>query len=196
MGDLSLSQNNTSHLSPADTSVLAINEDSNNDNYDSENFKKAYSDLFSDGTESDTEFEGFSSEDNEGSTDDDLTSTDDEQTIVNQQPRNRKKQATDSPDGWDIKHWKKGGIPLQPLPKFTAKPGFNFIIPDDTNKLYFFKLLFTDELLESITLLTNKHAPEYLQKNILILKKWPENGISGDKMTFFIVLTFSFRIIK
>ena len=43
--------------------------------------------LFSDGTESDTEFEGFSSEDDKGSTDDNLISSDD-QIFVNQQPRN------------------------------------------------------------------------------------------------------------
>ena len=88
---LSLSHNNTSNLSAADTNELAINEDSDNDNYDSEDFKEAYNDLFTDGTESDIEFEGFSSEDVEGSTDEDWTSSDDEGTIVNQQPRNRKK---------------------------------------------------------------------------------------------------------
>ena len=88
---LSLSHNNTSNLSAADTNELAINEDSDNDNYDSEDFKEAYNDLFSDGTESDIEFEGFSSEDVEDSTDEDWTSSDDEGTIVNQQPRNRKK---------------------------------------------------------------------------------------------------------
>ena len=100
-----------------------------------------------------------------GSTDDDLTSSDDEEIIINRQPKNRKKQATDSPDGWDMKLWKKGDTKLQPLPKFTAEPGFNFIIPDDANELYFFKLFFTDELLESVTLETNKYVSEYLQKN-------------------------------
>ena len=125
---------------------------------------KTINQLFSDGTESDTEFEGFSSEDDEGSTDDNLISSDDE-IFVNQQPRNRKKQANDSSDGWDMKLWKIGDIKLQPLPKFTAEPGFNFIIPDDANELYFFKLFFTYELLESVTLETNKYASEYLQKN-------------------------------
>ena len=149
---LSLSQSNTSRHSAADTNELAINEDSDN-NYDSEDLEEAYNNLFSDGIESDIEFEGFSSEDNEGSTDDDLTSSDDEETIVTQQPRNRKKQATDSLDGRDMKQWKKGDIKLQPLPKATAEPGSNFIMPDDANELYSFKLFFTDELLESI----NKH---------------------------------------
>ena len=162
---LSLSQNNTSNLSAADTNELAINEDSDNDNYDSEDFKEAYNDLFSDGTESDIEFEGFFSEDVERSTDDDWTSSDDEETIVNQQPRNRKKQATDSPDSWYMKLRKKGDTKLQPLPKFTTESGFNFITPDDANELYFFKLFFTDELLESVTLETNKYASEYLQEN-------------------------------
>ena len=117
---LSLSQNNISNLSATDTNELTINEDRDNDNYDSEDFKEAYNDLFSDATESDTKFEGFSSEDDEGSTGDDLTLSDDEKIIVNQQPRNRKKQATDSPDGWDMKLWKKGDTKLQPLPKFTT----------------------------------------------------------------------------
>ena len=85
---LSLSLENISNLSATDTNELIINEDSDNDNYDSEDFEEAYNDLFSDGTESDIEFEGFSSEDNEESTDDDLTSSDDEGIIVNQQPRN------------------------------------------------------------------------------------------------------------
>ena len=67
--NLSLSQDNTSNLSAA-TNELGINEDSDNENYDSEDFKEAYNDLFSDGTESDIEFEGFSSEEVEGSTDD------------------------------------------------------------------------------------------------------------------------------
>ena len=58
---LSLSQNNISILSATDTNELTINEDSDNDNYDSENFEEAYNDLFSDGIESDIEFEGFSS---------------------------------------------------------------------------------------------------------------------------------------
>ena len=93
---LSLSQNNISNLSAPDTNELTINEDSDN-NYDSEDFEEAYNDLFSDGTESDIEFEGFSSVDDEGSTDDDLTSSDDDEIIINQQPKNRKKQATDSP---------------------------------------------------------------------------------------------------
>ena len=52
------SQNNISILSATDTNELTINEDSDNDNYDSEDFEEAYNDLFSDGTESDTEFEG------------------------------------------------------------------------------------------------------------------------------------------
>ena len=200
---LSLSHENISNLSATDTNELIINEDNNNDNYDSENFKEAYNHLFSDGTESNIEFEGFSSEDDEGSTDDDLTSSDDEEIIVNQQPRNRKKQTTDSPDGWDMKLWKKGDTKLQrgdtklqPLPKFTAETRFNFITPDDANELYFFKLFFTDELLESVTLETNNYAFEYLQKNKDRLKehsnfkKWPENGISEDKVTLFIPLTF------
>ena len=93
---LSRSQNNISNLSATDTNELTINEYRDNDNYDSEDFKEAYDDLFSDGTKSDIKFEGFSSEDDEGSTDDDLTLSDDEKIIVNQQLRNRKKQATDS----------------------------------------------------------------------------------------------------
>ena len=105
---LSLSLENISNLSATDTNELIINEDSDNDNYDSEDFEEAYNDLFSDGTESDIEFEGFSSEDDEESTDDDLTSSDDEGIIVNQQPRNWKMQATDSPDGWGMKLRKKG----------------------------------------------------------------------------------------
>ena len=64
--NLSLSQNNISILSATDTNELTINEDSDNDNYDSENFEEAYNDLFSDGIESDIEFEGFSSVDDEG----------------------------------------------------------------------------------------------------------------------------------
>ena len=141
---------------------------------------KTINQLFSDGTESDTEFEGFSSEDDEGSTDDNLISSDDE-IFVNQQPRNRKKQANDSSDGWDMKLWKIGDIKLQPLPKFTAEPGFNFIISDNAHELYFLNLFFTDELLESVTLETNNYPSEYLQKNkdrlkhILILK-------NGQKM--------------
>ena len=85
---------------------------------------------------------------------------------------------------------------MQPLPKFTAEPGVDFIIPDDANELYFFKLFFTDELLESVTFETNKYAFEYLQKNKDRLKehsefkKWPENEISENKMTLFIALTF------
>ena len=43
--------------------------------------------------------EGFSLEDAEGSTNDNLTSSDDKETFVNQQQKNRKKQAIDSPDG-------------------------------------------------------------------------------------------------
>ena len=90
---------------------------------------------------------------------------------------------------------------MQPLPKFTAEPGVDFIIPDDANELYFFKLFFTDELLESVTFETNKYASEYL-KNIDRLKehsnlrKWPENGISEDNITLFIALTFYFGIVK
>ena len=149
---LLISHNNRSNLSVADTNELAINEDSDNDNNDSEDFEEAYNNLFSDGTGSDEEFEGFSSEDVQGSTDDDFTSLDDEKTTVNQQPMNRKKQATDRPDGLELKHWKKRDTKLQPLPKFTTEPGFNFVIPDDANELYFFKLFSTDELLQSTTL--------------------------------------------
>ena len=64
--NLSLSQNNISILSATDTNELTINEDSDNDNYDSEDFEEACNDLFSDGIESDIEFEGFSSVDDEG----------------------------------------------------------------------------------------------------------------------------------
>ena len=65
-GKLMLSQNNISILSATDTNELTINEDSDNDNYDSEDFEEACNDLFSDGIESDIEFEGFSSVDDEG----------------------------------------------------------------------------------------------------------------------------------
>ena len=64
--NLSPSQNNISILSASDTNELAINEDSDNDNYDSEHFEEAYNDLVRDGIESDIEFEGFSSVDDEG----------------------------------------------------------------------------------------------------------------------------------
>ena len=131
--NLSLSKN-TSNLSAADTNELDINEDGDNNNIDSEDFEEAWNDLFSDGTGSDR-IEGFSSKDVESSTDDDLTSSDDEETIVNQQPRNKKKQATDPPDSWDMKHWKKEDTKLQLLCKFTAEPGFNFIIQYDVNEL-------------------------------------------------------------
>ena len=60
--NLSLSQNNVSILCATDTNELTIIEDSDNDNYDSEDFEEAYNDLFSDGIESDIEFGGFSSE--------------------------------------------------------------------------------------------------------------------------------------
>ena len=62
---LSLSQNNVSILSATDRNELTINEYSDNDNYDSEDFKEAYNDLFSDGTESDIKFEGFFSVDDD-----------------------------------------------------------------------------------------------------------------------------------
>ena len=48
-----LSQNNTITISADDTNDLAINENSDIDNYDSEDFKEAYNELFSDGTERD-----------------------------------------------------------------------------------------------------------------------------------------------
>ena len=47
----------------------------------------------------------------------------------------------------------------------------------------------TDELLELVTLETNKYASEYLQMNKGRLKehsnfkKWPENGIMGSVKT-------------
>ena len=62
---LSLSQNNVSILSATDRNELTINEDSDNDNYDSEDFEEAYNNLFSDGTENDIKFEGFSSVDDD-----------------------------------------------------------------------------------------------------------------------------------
>ena len=83
--------------------IIAINEDYDNDNKNSEDFEETCNDLLCDGTGNYEAFADFSSEDVEGSTDDDPTSSD-EETIVNQQPSNRKKQATDSPDGWDVKH--------------------------------------------------------------------------------------------
>ena len=164
--------------------------------------EEAYNDLFSDGAESDIEFEGFSSEDDEGSTDDDLTTSDDEEIIVNQLPRNRKKQATDFPDEWDMKLWKKRDTKFQPLPKFSVEQGFDFIIPDDPNELFFFKIFFADELVGSVTLEADKYAFQYLQRNKdslkehSNLKKWPENGIREDKMTLLIALTFQFGIVK
>ena len=57
---LSLSQNNVSILSATDRNELTINEDSDSDNYDSEDFEEAYNDLFSDGTENDIKSEGLS----------------------------------------------------------------------------------------------------------------------------------------
>ena len=60
-----LSQNNISIVSATDTNEPTINEDSDNDNYNSEDFEEPYNDLFSDGTESEIEFEGFSSVDDE-----------------------------------------------------------------------------------------------------------------------------------
>ena len=85
-----------------------------------------------------------------------------------------------------MKHYKKRETKLQHLPKFTTEPKFSFIVPDDANELHFFKLFYTYELPESITLETNKQALEYLQKNKNRLKehsdfkKWTENGINDN----------------
>ena len=98
--------------------------------------------------------------------------------------------------------WKHGDHPLKPLPQFTATPGINFDIPEDANELYFFKLFFTDELLEYLTDETNRCAHDFFHINKDKLRpssdfqKWPENGISSGKMRAFLALTFYFGIVE
>ena len=72
-----------------------------------------------------------------------------------QPPRKKKKKTPDEHlDGWNMN--KHGDHPLKPLSQFTATPGINFDIPEDSKELYFFELFFIDELLEYLTDETNR----------------------------------------
>ena len=85
-------------------------------------------------------------------------------TMLNQHVKRRKK-TDEHPDGWNMNKWKHGDHPLKPPTQFTATSDINFDIPEDTNKLYFFKLFFTDELFEYLTDETNRYAQDFFQVN-------------------------------
>ena len=102
------------------------------------------------------------------------------------------------PDDWNINKWKHGDHPLKPLPQFTTTPGINFDIPEDANELYFFKLFFTDDVLEYLPdetmmiLICSFFSSKQRQDHLLASK----NGISSGRMKPFLALIFYFGIMK
>ena len=102
-----------------------------------------------------------------------------------------------------MKEWKNGdtATPIVPI-NFTGKPGVQVPIPDDADELFFVKLFFTDDVLESVRSETNRYAKEYLTANKETLKLssdfkfWPEDGISSDKLLAFLALTVYMGILK
>ena len=102
-----------------------------------------------------------------------------------------------------MKEWKNGdtATPIVPI-NFTGKPGVQVPIPDDADELFFVKLFFTDDVLESVRSETNRYAKEYLTANKETFKLssdfkfWPEDGISSDKLLAFLALTVYMGILK
>ena len=75
-----------------------------------------------------------------------------------------KKTAIDknAPEGFSIDNRKKRDSEIMPEFSFTETPGFKVEIPDDSNKLYFLKLI-VDEIFASLSLQTNKYATDFIQ---------------------------------
>ena len=185
---------NASFHSSGNVNDLPFQNDSDIENNDLEDNEDNYDQLFG-ASYDEVDFYGFSDEEEIGCPD--------ECPDDNAQPACKKKKITgEHPDGWNLNKWKHGNHPLRSLPQFTVTSGINFDIPEDASELYFFKLLFTDELLEYLTDETNRYAHDFFQVNKDKLrsssdfKKWPENGISSGKMRAFLVLTFYFSIMK
>ena len=182
---------------------IRLGEDSDDDIldevYDDENIHE----LFGASDDDESDFEGFPADEVEFIDEDSSSSSSSDNDTSDEQPASKKKKGTnDGPDDWNMKHWKHGDHTLQPLPTFTAKPGFNIDIPDDADELYFFQLFFTDEILQHLTDETNRYAKNYFElckdklKPSSDLKKWPDTGVSIHKMRAFFALTFYMGIVK
>ena len=85
---------------------------------------------------------------------------------------------------------------------FTGTPGFKVEIPDDSEELYFLKLLVDEVIIASLTLQTSEYAADFIKTNAQKLgehsrfSKWPKDGIKTNKMLAFIALTYYMGIVK
>ena len=147
---------NASFHSSGNVNDLPFQNDSDIENNDLEDNEDNYDQLFG-ASYDEVDFYGFSDEEEIGCPD--------ECPDDNAQPACKKKKITgEHPDGWNMNKWKHGNHPLRSLPQFTATSGINFDIPEDASELYFFKLFFTDELLEYLTDETNRYAHDFFLK--------------------------------
>ena len=185
---------------------LNLQEDSDDDAND---YSNALHNYFSDNDDLEESFLGFSSSDDSDVAEileddkfsyEDFSSDDDRPVQGAPAPTVTKDKA--GPTDFDMNHWKKGDINLDPLPAFTGSPGINIDIPENATELDFFKLFITDDIVDSITLETNMYAFDYLLKYKDTLKpksnfkRWPEAGITEEKIMTFIALTFYMGIVK
>ena len=92
------------------------------------------------------------------------------------------------------------------MPEFSKVPGFNFELPaDDIDDVeyYFFNLFVTDDIISDITYHTNLYADQFINKKkendeklSSRVTRWPEEGISDEKMKCFIALTYLMGLAK
>ena len=64
---------------------------------------------------------------------------------------------------FSMNNWKKGDTEVMPEFPFTEIPGFKVEILDDIDKPYFLKLFLDAEIIDSLTLQTNKYVLDFIQ---------------------------------
>ena len=99
--------------------------------------------------------------------------------------KTKDKKDNDCPPGFDRKGWKKGDQ------NFSSK------LPE----LYFFQLFIADQVIDNITNETNLYAEQYVEANRENIKdksrllRFPDGGMSTDRMKVFLGITYLMGLI-
>ena len=115
--------------------------------------------------------------------------------------KTKDKKDNDCPPGFNMKGWKKGDQNFSKLPDFKETVGINIPIPDDADELYFFQFFIADQVIDNITNETNLYAKQYVEANRENIKdksrllRFPDGGMSTDRMKVFLGITYLMGLI-
>lgn len=84
------------------------------------------------------------------------------------------------------------------LPEFTGNPGLQLPVPDNARPIDFFKMYFTEEMIELLVEETNRFAKQYLDSQQLKAKsrslQWKE--VNSSEMKVFMAIIFAMGLVQ